>query len=370
MANNTVTVSGMFGSGKTYFADAPVVIDISGLAWPEASPFNVVRVDVVYNGCVVGGFHADTGRQAEISFDVSSALRAIWSDYGFSGEVAAAQAALSPGDGHAIQRENRDYQLRIRTEYISDDGVFAVTECEDEYGNTDIPGGQCLTGGLTERERSAIPSKEAADVSWWEKSGVRYGDASTKPVSSPERVGRNSITSWVDVKEHYTESIFYPATFNDGHGQADDSPASQAVWTGHAPLVLRDSQEYCDFIFVNRRGAVETCSALMLEAMDIGVETKAYTRVERPSFKPSRSLMTLAEGGPRRAWQMSSGAQTREWAEWWITEFLPARRHWMLYDGSYVPVIVEPAKKRTTVYDRAKQQMPGVAFTVTLALEG
>ena len=53
-----------------------------------------------------------------------------------------------------------------------------------------------------------------------------------------------------------------------------------------------------------------------------------------------------------------------------------ARQWWMLWKGpgqdtaSYVPVIVEPAKKQTSVYDKSKQQMPSVEFTVTLALEG
>ena len=49
MGNNVVTISGMFGNGKTYFADSPVVIDISGLAWPATSPFCIVNVEVVYN---------------------------------------------------------------------------------------------------------------------------------------------------------------------------------------------------------------------------------------------------------------------------------------------------------------------------------
>ena len=51
MASNIVTISGMFsapdGPRKTYFADSPVVIDISGLKWPADSPFTIVRVEVV-----------------------------------------------------------------------------------------------------------------------------------------------------------------------------------------------------------------------------------------------------------------------------------------------------------------------------------
>lgn len=371
---NIVEVSGMFGNDKTYFADSPVVIDISGLQWPTGSPFNIVRVDIVYpasqdedNYQVIGGVHGDTGGQSEISFDISSALRAMWLEYSFADEVAKANAALSGNSSQAQSRLMKEYQLRITTEYIASDGYFTVTDCVDEEGHKLIPGGQCLIGGLTEWERSTIGDKANADVSHWEHTGVRNGDASTKPTSSPERIGKNSISSWVDVQQGFTKSIFYPKTATP---QSDDVPQSQTGWTGHAPIVLRDSQEYADFLFVNRRGAVETCSAQMLEAMNFNVETKTYGRVERPSFKPSRSVMTIKQGDPRREWSCSSGHQTREWAEWWVQEFLPARRHWMLYKGSYVPVIVEPAKKQTGIYDRTKQAMPSVEFNVTLALEG
>jgi hypothetical protein len=67
---------------------------------------------------------------------------------------------------------------------------------------------------------------------------------------------------------------------------------------------------------------------------------------------------------------MSSGYVTREWAEWWAKEFLKAHQWWMLYEGSYVPVVVKEAKKSNGIYDRSKQQMPHIDFTVTLALEG
>ena len=363
---NIVTVSGMFGNGKTYFAGAPVVIDISGLQWPQGSPFNIVRVKVVYGGSVAGEFHADTGGQASISFDISSALKALWSDASFDTEVGKADGALSAQAAQTATRSMRSYSLRITTEYIASDGYFTETACTDGQGHTDIPGGQCLIGGLTEWERSTIGDKANADVSHWDQTGLRNGDASTKPTGSPERVGSTSITSWVDIQSGLTKSIFYPASATP---QADDTRGSQGGWTGHAPLVVRDSIPYADFLFVNRRGAVETCSAPAKEAMGISVETKQYARIERPSFKPGRTLMTLASDG-RRSWQMSSGHQTREWCEWWTMEFLTSERHWMLYKGSYVPVIVEPAKKNTTIYDRAKQNMESVEFTVTLALEG
>ena len=383
---NIVTISGMFGEGKTYFADSPVVIDISGLQWPQSSPFNVVRVKVMYNDNVMGEFPADMGRQPNISFDISSALRAIWSDIGFNAEVAAAQeAADNPTESHGYvaasggnidsegYRNYRAYTLQIFTEYLSDtDGEFTQTQYEDANGNKNIPGGQCMIGGLTEWERSLVTDKADADASHWEHSNPRNGDASTKPTSSPERVGKNSITSWVDVADKGTKSIFYPAGVYPG---GDDNPNSQSVWEGHPPLILRDNQPYTDFLFVNRRGAVETCSALTKDQMNISSETTEYSRIERPTFIPSRSLMTVSAGG-RRSWSMSSGKQTREWLEWWTMEFLPARQKWMRYKGpgaakaKFVPVTVTPSKKSVGIYDRSKQNLESVEFTVTLGLEG
>lgn len=388
-----VSVSGMFGkiNGQvhTYFADSPVVIDISGLEWSRpgeavTSPFTIVRVEVVYNNNVIGDFREDTGGQTEAHFDISSALKAIWSDFDFNLEVdEAKKAAASTASGSSFTpgtsqpayvngiRKYRSYYLRIYTEYLdSTDNEYVVTQCKDADGNTDIPGGQCLIGGLTEWERSLINDNTKRDVSALEHSNTRNGDASTKPAESPERVGQNSITSWVDVTDNGTKSVFYPATFNNGWGQDDYTEE-------HAPIVLRDNQDYIDFLFLNRRGAIETCSGMMKEAMNIDVDMKSYTRIERPTFKPSRSLMAIGNDG-RRSWQMSSGYVTREWAEWWTMEFLGGKRKrwWMKYKGpgqtsaTYIPVIVEPAKKSINIYDKTKQQMPHVDFTVTLALEG
>lgn len=352
-----VTVTGMFGTGKTYFSGSPVVIDIAGLEWSSSSPFDIVRVNVTdNNGNVVGDFHADTGGQSEISFDIQSALRSIWADYDFSDEVSTATKALTATSvgGQKAERRYRDYTLQLSTEYLdSSDNEFA-TSASQTFG-----GGRCMLGALTEWERYNIAKKEDADASRLEGSNLRNGDASTKPTSSPERVGRNSITSWVDVNSDGTTSVFFPSA----------TPAAGDGTAQHAPIVLRDTQDYQDFLFANRRGAIETASALMKEALNISTESKQYSRVERPAFKPSRSIMAVPSGG-RRSWEMSSGYVDRDWATWWTQEFLQASRHWMLLGGQYVPVIVEPAKKSVSIYDRTKQQLAHVDFTVTLALEG
>ena len=373
-----VTISGMFGRGHTYFADGPVVIKVEGLQWSRdggavTSPFTIVRVYVVYNGERVGEFHDDTGGQTTATFDISSALRAIWADFDYGKEVAAAidaKASTSASssfraetdevdffDEHPGVRKYRSYSLEVLTEYLdSTDNEFTQSP------SVTLDGCRCAIGGFTEWERYILPTNRDADVSYREHSNTRNGDASTKPTESPELVGRSSITSWVDVENTGTTSVFYPAN-------ATVDTSTQSSTSAHAPLVLRDSIDYQDFLFVNRRGAVETCSGRTKESMDIDVQSQQYSRVERPSFRPTRSLMAIATGG-RRSWQMSSGYVTREWAEWWALEFLKGRRHWMLYQGRYVPVTIKPAKNSVSIYDKSKQQMPHVDFTVTLGLEG
>lgn len=345
-----VTVSGMVASGRTFFADSPVVVTVQVTGWGQKSPFTILRLEVIYNDKVVGRFKCDTGGQTTMEFDISTALRAIWSDYDFSTEVYYVNM-----DQNMYSRAARAYKIKAYSEYMDTDGEL-VTATSGE-----IEAGKCVMGGWTEWERSVIRWDTEGDVGYADGSNLRNGDASTKPVSSPERVGSESITSWTDVSTSGTQSYFWPAT-------SSGSPDSASP---HAPIVIRDSIPYADFLFVNRRGALETCSALVKEQMQIAKETKQYARAERPTFAPSRTLMAIGTDG-RRSWQMSSGKQTRDWVEWWTMEFLGGRRRlwWMKYKGSYVPVIVEPAKKATTVYDRSKQDLESVEFTVTLALEG
>lgn len=347
----------MFGKGKTYFSGSPVIIDISGLEWSGSSPFNIVKIKVLDGSDnIIGDFHADTGGQTAISFNIESALRALWADYDFVNEVSAANNAVVATSvaAQSTLRAYRPYSIKLFTEYInSTDNEFTTTESDA------VTGGQCMIGRLTEWERYNIATKENADASHWEGSNLRNGDASTKPTSSPERVGRSSITSWVDVSGSGTTSAFFPAA----------APTTSDTSAQHAPIVLRDNMDYQDFLFVNRRGAVETCSAMVKESMDITIETTSYNRVERPTFSPSLSLMALTSGD-RRSWDMSSGYVNRDWAQWWTSEFLTSERHWMRMGDKYIPVIITPAKKSVNIYDKTKQQMAHVDFTVTLGLEG
>ena len=321
---------------------------ISGLEWPANTPFHVVKLHVNSqdgaNGAREFMFQGETGGGSAISFDISSALRALWSGYDFSDEVQAANSAVNgQGEEHIYERSLRYYSLLASTEFIHDDGMFTTTHSRE------FNGGACTLGGSTEWERYK-------NIVGPDTSTLSSVTPSTKPTAI-ERVGVNSITSSMDWgSDGEQEQTYYSAAVTPAGYYRDES------------------HDYADFLFVNRRGAVETCSGMILESESIEVSTSHYAKVGSPTFIPSRSLTAIASGG-RRSWSMSSGYQTREWAEWWALEFLMAKQWWMRYPvgettGTYVPVIVEPAKKESVIYDRTKQEMPSVEFTVTLAFEG
>ena len=356
MPNNIINVGGQLAPGNTNFTNSPVIVSVQDIPWAGIdSPIKIVRIQIKVADEIAGEFSIDTNGATSVQLDVSTALRAIWSDYNYATELAECAKALNDNNGSSIYSAIRDAKpvsLTVSLEYLDTaDGTMHKISSET------FDGGQCIHGGSTEMERSL--GIVGTDITTLDGSNPRNGCASTKPQSSPERVGVDSITSWVSVGEEGTKQYYYPASVTSLTDQTYPPP----------PLVLRDTVPHVDFLFVNRRGAVETCSGLMKEAMNIEVESTQYARAENPTFSPVRTLTAIASGG-RRSWAMSSGHVTRGWAEWWVLEFLMARQWWMRYKGLFVPVTVTPSKKSTTIYDRTKQQMASVEFTVTLALEG
>ena len=142
----------------------------------------------------------------------------------------------------------------------------------------------------------------------------------------------------------------------------------QTTFFGHT-IVRDSSRRYTDFLFVNARGAIESCSGVALESLEITATTKHYHHIPVADFSPERQLLSVADGG-QRSWDMSSGYVSRPWTEWWALEFLRSPQWWMRIGDRYYPVLVEPSKKSLTIYDRTKQSMSHIDFTVTLAYEG
>jgi len=326
-------------------------------------------------------FRAEVGADTSIAFDISTALRAMWAGYTFGDELRAAQDAASGAVNNAqvADRACQLYKVVAGTEWILN-GIYYEGE---PYEASEISYG--LLGGWTELERytgTGQPNIESL-IGYVPSLGRAAVLASTKP-NTPEVIGQRSIVSegfityedGSDDSDSSSESsrdgvvvihkqVFHPCT--ERTADTDFSAETFAV-DGHT-YVRNTDNDYIDFLFINSRGAMESCSAMMKESLRITVESEQYSHVERPTFVPSRSMLAIAEN-PRRSWLMSSGYQDREWAEWWATEFLRSRRWWMLVNGRYLPIVVSASDKDVTIYDKTKPSMSHVDFTVTLGLGG
>ena len=156
-----------------------------------------------------------------------------------------------------------------------------------------------------------------------------------------------------------------------GDIRTDSAYSGSAVKTTTAIVSSGDFErgEMQQFLFVNSLGVLETVSAFSLESLSYGIESEKKNLASAPQYfaKPNR---TTHKTGGRGVFKMSSGTVNREWADWWTTEFLMAKKYWMMYDGRWLPVTVTPAGDETTIYDKADQRLPHVDFEVETAIEG
>ena len=123
------------------------------------------------------------------------------------------------------------------------------------------------------------------------------------------------------------------------------------------------------FAFVNAFGVVETVSALSKESLEWESESEETNLSQTPSFHPS-PVRTMIQMEGMESYGCSSGPQTREWIAWWATEFLSAKKFWMMIEGLWIPCTIKPTDEKVTIYDKKTQNLQSVDFNVTPALNG
>lgn len=126
------------------------------------------------------------------------------------------------------------------------------------------------------------------------------------------------------------------------------------------------------FQFVNGYGVVETISAETLEEVGSSGETEVDVVTATSSFSNPRA--EVARRSDRRTvYKCSSGYVNKEWAEWWVTEFLGGdafRRSghsqcWVFLGGNWLPCVIEPDDD-IVLYDRTKPGLAHVDFEMRL----
>lgn len=292
-------------------------------------------------------FECETTPGGTVSVDISSALRALIDPKEWNPTVWA--------DKTTISYPSQEFAVRVYDRYLKD-GVI-VRGADSSYPSNASSGtgygAKAYLGGLSELERYAL-SNHPTD--FYDKLTF-----SRKPLMG-ERWGKNDLK---------LTSAYSSGVKSTVHHITD---AEATLPSGHL-----------HFLFVNSMGVYETVSAVMRESLSYGMESTVHSLVKSPSYQGVPSLATY-KNSPRAGFKMSSGYTTREWADWWTTEFLSAKFYWIkmelnnLYKSGnaiswaandiWVPCTITSAEEETLIYDRSEQQLPHVDFDVKLAVSG
>jgi len=316
------------------FIENPIIVRIPGTyTFPEDSTFRQIVIKVDIHSTWDGKdstyyFYADASAGTELSVDISSALRGAMKGW----EPDAETLNISYDTAFDCTYPYATFSAYLWKKYMQDGIVY-----DTEKNRTERTGAYAYYGGLSGYELLTF-EKHAYTFA----SGMFF---TRKPKSGEvHAVGDISTSSVINAGVVRTHGeVVTTADFEKGELQ--------------------------QFLFVNSLGVLETVSAFSRESLAYGIESETKNLASAPSYfaKPNR---TTHKTGGRGKLVMSSGFVTRDWADWWTTEFLMAKKYWMLYDGRWLPVTVTPADDESTVYNKAEQRIPHVDFDVEIAVEG
>ena len=321
-----VTIGGNSFPSAFNFIENPVIVNVSYSGFPESSTFRQVVVKVSatpsYDNAIrVYNFYADASSGSSVAVDVSSALRGAMN--GWSPDESLVK------DGGTVSYEYATFIVSVSGKYMQDGEVVEVA------GQTSGIS-YAYYGGLSSYELFS----ESRHVENWHVSL----DFSRKP--SGELKANGDLVS--------------VSSFNGSQVKTSFSASPDTDFT---------QSETRQFLFINSLGVFETCTAMCLESLSYGIESETKNLASAPAYfaKPNR---TTHKTGGRGVMRMSSGTVNRAWADWWTTEFLMAKKYWMIYEGRWLPVTITPSKDEPLVYDRAEHRLPHVDFNVEIAVEG
>lgn len=267
-----------------------------------------------------------------------------------------------------------DFQLVYTEVYL--DGVQEVTGSvvtSETY--------TAITGHLTEFERLISPNEDTESLigngrilsrkpsGEFLAKGIDcyipaiYSQSHTIPYS----VTQNGITK--DYSD-YTGSIYIPKSLKIDTSVLDLGSVSVTAATEAAPdkQIVEETPDMRHFVFLNGFGLLESVTAVSRESLTYNVDSQTYVISKDITYKENTTVQTYSDGA-KGVLKMSSGYVNREWADWWINEFITTRCVWMKIDGRFLPVSVVPEEKNQ-LYDRSKPGLMAVNFNVQYSFTG
>lgn len=147
-----------------------------------------------------------------------------------------------------------------------------------------------------------------------------------------------------------------------------DVVISTAAQPGKRAYVVMPGPDMHHFLFINGFGILESITATTKEALKYEIQSALYVMPQQIGFRANTQVLNYANA-PTSVLSMSSGFVSREWAEWWINEFVVTRKAWILKDGRYIPVAIVP-EETNVMYDKSKPNLMAVNFSVRYSFAG
>ena len=251
------------------------------------------------------------------------------------------------------------YTLKAWDEYMID-GILHEKVAERNYGSTMY----ALMGAFTDAERylsngtksvTAFSRKPLKGEVCSQNESVVYPSAPTTPIAITSKISNGPTVNILSL-----------------------SGKSGALQVGNREIYVDpNAKNRFEFQFVNGLGVIESISAESLESVETS-GTSEMVSITAPASFSGVNRLSVQKSGRRPKYKLSTGAITKEWAEWWHNEFFDqsdkfrrtlAQSCWIKLDGHWWPcaAILEDD---TTIYDRTQNGMVRIDFTVHLAIDG
>jgi len=222
--------------------------------------------------------------------------------------------------------------------------------------------------------------------------GVEYlntSQMSRKPTSSPEVVFMGNAfiypaqfnRSILDT-DHMSDDV--TPVFVSGAPTDDDGPKSQsftpqgegaATVGGHSLYAIAPTTDSYILRFINGMGCMESLHVQSLVKREVPITTDKHTIAKQETLKKfSRSV--VRKSNDRETWYLTSGPLDRDWASWYIHEFLMSEQVWimlngqsLMVNGQWIPCHVVP-EDTTVLEDLTKAQPYEVQFKLEMDING
>ena len=219
-------------------------------------------------------------------------------------------------------------------------------------------------GVLVSTPETTIGSNVAGDFG-------HYTDYELYSASHTDTVTRKPVTGQLVMAgtDFVEASTNITARQSVSYNIADADAHKHKTMGSVASYVLPNTRRGAQFQFVNSRGLIESAHAFSISAEKLRSGSSSFTRFVHPlSHIVSRRVVSKKPSSVE--FTFSSGFVSYQWARWWADEFCQSAHHWMLVDGTWIPVHVTLSDS-TTIIDRSKAPaLCNVDFTVTPDVNG